>query len=265
MHPTCDIIWLLPNFASFFQRVCNQVPSLPLLCFTNLMPISSALFYTPCTPFHSRISFWHCLTSLLPQQIPPTFPSMDQLRAIFPDLDHATLQATLEAHGNSVERAVDYLLSSRDDPRAVQEAEDEALARRLQAEDLNDSPSNPSFSFPRTFQSRQTNSAYPRDSSSTNPSFSIPSLADVQSAVRPIVNGVMYAGKVAADSVTGLYNEYIGESSTSSRPPTSASRPDESVVIRGEASPPAATRNTARQRRPDAASLARSQGDKKDD
>lgn len=190
---------------------------------------------------------------------------MDQLRSIFPDVDQGTLQATLEAHGNSVERAVDYLLSAhgQDDHRSVQEAQDEALARRLQAEDLA-TPRRTDNPVPGMFEPTRP-SPRAHDNSSTTPSFALPSLEDVQTAVRPIVDGVMYAGKVAADSVSGIYRDLVGNPAAPSRPSMSSSRRDDSVVIRGEGSSPAATRTSARQRRPDANSASRSFGDKKDD
>lgn len=189
---------------------------------------------------------------------------MDQLRSIFPDLDQTTLRATLEAHGNSVERAVDYLLSShaQNDERSIQEAQDEALARRLQAEDLATSRrTDPPF--PGMYDT--TRPPHPRDTSSATPSFALPSLEDVQTAVRPLVNGVMYAGKVAVDSVSGFYHDVVGSSTTPSRPSMPSSRTDDSVVLRGEGSSPAATRGSARQRRPDPTAASRSFGDKKDD
>lgn len=192
---------------------------------------------------------------------------MDQLRSIFPDLDQATLEATLEAHGNSVERAVDYLLSApaREDHRSVQEAQDEALARRLQAEDFASSR-HTEHTLPGMFNPTSRPPSNARDnSSSTTPSFALPSLEDVQTAVRPIVDGVVYAGKVAADSVSGLYRDFVGNSAAPSRSSMASSRMDDSVVIRGEGSSPAATRGTARQRRPDPNAASRSFGDKKDD
>lgn len=187
---------------------------------------------------------------------------MDALRAMFPDLDTATLEATLAAHDGSVERAVDFLLSgsssSPDPARDAQEASDAALARRLQAEEAPMSTFDPSRS------SRDPTAPPP---STSNSGLALPSMADVQSAVRPIVNGVMQAGRVAADSVSNLYNEFVGEqhphsSSASSRP---SARHDDSVVLRGEAGSPATSRTAPRQRRPESTGTARGFGDKKDD
>lgn len=191
---------------------------------------------------------------------------MDQLRAIFPDLDVSTLEATLAAHGGSVERAVDYLLAthSPDPERAAQEEEDAALARRLQAEDAAVARD------PYGGRTGTTQDAHPASLGSHRPpqestSFALPSLADVQSAVQPIVTGVTQAGRMAANSVSGLYRELVGED-VPNRPSTESRDivRDEAVVVRGDGSSPAATRSSTRQRRPES-SIGRSNGDKKDD
>lgn len=167
---------------------------------------------------------------------------MDSLRAMFPDVDTQTLQATLEAHDNSVERTVDYLLSSAattetDQARFLQVEQDAAIARRLQAEqDAVDTPTHA-----------------PNQPPTDNP---LPSMADVQSAFKPIIDGVQYAGRVAAQSAQSLYREITGAGQPSSaRTPFQETR-DESVVLRGEAGSPAAARGTQRQRRPFSASYA---------
>lgn len=200
---------------------------------------------------------------------------MDSLRAMFPDLGAPTLQAALEAHGNSVERTVDYLLSSHTagTERTAQEEGDAALARRLQAEDMAMAREQEAALFaqadaPPMATQRRGNAQ--EGVGNNGAPFSIPSMADVQSAVQPLVNGVAYAGRVAADSVSGLYRELVGDAGPSSRRSNShahgsAMEMDESVVLRGDGSSPAATRNSTRQRRPEASSFARSFGDKKDD
>lgn len=168
---------------------------------------------------------------------------MDTLRAMFPDLDSQTLQATLEAHNNSVERTVDYLLSAANEPttnsdsdhaRRLQEEQDAEMAHRLQAEqDAYDGA-----------EVRQPREPVP------NPGLPIPSMNDVQNAVKPIVDGVQYAGRVAAESVQSLYREFMGEGEPSNRPAYNRRTNDDPVVLRGEAASPSAARATTRQRRP---------------
>lgn len=217
---------------------------------------------------------------------------MDQLRAIFPDLDASTLEATLAAHGGNVERTVNYLLTAqrpggnaRDAARVAQEAADAELARRLQAEDMaaargaynNDSDVGGSGGGGSgRLWGREGNGGRGgggrdpdmRRGSADSSVFGLPSLADMQSAVQPLVSGVAHAGRVAANSVSELYRELVGEddprrhTATTGRPESAR---DESVVLRGEGSSPNATRSTARQRRSDASTIGRSHGDKKDD
>lgn len=193
---------------------------------------------------------------------------MDTLKSMFPDLDVSTLQATLDAHDGSVERSVDYLLSSHspNDQRASQEQRDAELARQLQEEDaaLFDQQQHQEHHQHRQRHAMSNNSN--ANTSGDANSFGLPSLADVQSAVQPLVNGVAYAGRVAANSVSGLYRELVGEdgvgSASSTRPPPAH---DDSVVVRNEGTSPAATRGNTRQRRPDTSAIGRSFGDKKDD
>lgn len=192
---------------------------------------------------------------------------MDSLRAMFPDLDASVLQATLEAHGGSVEQAVNYLLSSHDNTnpdRQAQEEQDAALARQLQAEDT--------AAYDQQHDTRAMYESHHHHAPATGgggggPSsgFQLPSLADVQSAVQPIVNGVAYAGRVAANSVSGLYRDLVGDDAPRRNVHSVHPSEDESVVLRGEGSSPAATRSTARQRRPETSSYGHSYGDKKDD
>lgn len=182
---------------------------------------------------------------------------------MFPDLDPSTLQATLDAHEGSIERTVDYLLSSHAPSNlqlSEQEEQDAALARQLQAEDA--------AHYEQIHQQQFSNTRMPATTSNGGEGFGLPSLADVQSAVQPLVNGVAYAGRVAANSVSGLYRELLGD-----EPDTGVNgnnrrmnvTEDESVVLRGEGSSPAATRSSARQRRPETSAVGRSFGDKKDD
>lgn len=204
---------------------------------------------------------------------------IESLRAMFPDLDASVLQATLDAHDNSLERAVDYLLSSSASPadreRATQEARDEELARRLQAEDAAAHAHAHTHRGTVPPPSRAASTAAPQQAQG----FAVPSLADVQSAVQPLVSGVAYAGRVAADSVSGLYRELVGEGGGAGGAASSErraagggvgydrdARDQEAVVLRGgEGSSPAAARSAARQRRPDASAVGRAPGDKKDD
>lgn len=63
---------------------------------------------------------------------------------------------------------------------------------------------------------------------------------------------MQYAGRVAAEGVSSLYREFVGDGSEN-RPTHSYGREDrrdETVVLRGEASPGAASRPNARMRRP---------------
>ena len=182
---------------------------------------------------------------------------MEALQPMFPNLDPVTLQHALEAHNNSVERTVDYLLSEAQtrspsttsnninrQAQFLQEESDAELARRLQMEQdahdrayySNNNPNQPNTSSP---------------SSSATP-FSLPSLSDVQSAVKPIVDGVQYAGRVAAESVNTLYRDYIAPdahhpSSSSSPNRFQDRRQDDSMVITNDHDPHA--RHTPRHRR----------------
>lgn len=184
---------------------------------------------------------------------PPLFSAlssinMDSLRAMFPDLDTSTLQATLAAHDSSVERTVDYLLASRGGsggtPRSASSADrqrqvdqDAALARRLQAEqDI-------------ALQRGAPVPAPAGGAGSTAP-FNLPSLGDVQNAVKPIVDGVSYAGRVAAESVSSLYREFVGDGQPSTNPyhRVRDERDDDTVVLRGEATSPGGSRSTRMRR-----------------
>ncbi|CAN8064453.1 unnamed protein product [Agarophyton chilense] len=174
---------------------------------------------------------------------------MDSLRAMFPDKDRAALQAALQANNNSVERTVDYLLQGEPsiDPatRRLQEAHDEALARRLQQEE-NSSPAHQDYA-PQNAQSSQT-------------PFALPSIQDVSNAVRPIVDTVTNAGRVAANHVSQLYNDFVASSPQNSPP---YSRPqDESLVLRAPHDTSPAAGHTARRRTPH--SHAASSSSKKD-
>lgn len=185
---------------------------------------------------------------------------MDSLRAMFPDTDPAVLQATLTAHNNSVERTVDYLLTSRHGPptnnpspmstldRQRQEQEDAALARRLQAE--QDIAYSEAAASPGRSQPQQQ-------------SYGLPTLDDVQNAVKPIVDGVQYAGRVAAEGINSLYREYVvgGEQRGGRR--RREERDDDTFVLRGEASSPGSAQST-RMRRGFTGGGASNAGGKKD-
>lgn len=181
---------------------------------------------------------------------------MDTLKSMFPDLDVSTLQATLDAHEGSVERTVDYLLSSHSVPND-QERRDAELALRLQQEEDN------------AANVQHRDQQQPTGGNMTNTesdAFTLPSLAQVQSAVQPLVNSVAYAGRVAATSVSGLYRELVGdENNNNTRPNQHQSSNDHAEVVRNDNSTSSPTRLSARQRRPESSSISRSFGDKKDD
>lgn len=193
---------------------------------------------------------------------------------MFPNLDPVTLQHALEAHNNSIERTVDYLLSEaqttsppastnsmNSQARFLQEESDAELARRLQMEqDAHDRAYYSNNDQPNT-------AAPPPPSSASAAPFSIPSLSDVQTAVKPIVDGVQYAGRVAAESVNTLYREYIAPDthhpSSSSNPNRFQDRrPDDSMVVTNDHDPHA--RHTPRHRRNVATNYGFAPTDKKD-
>lgn len=163
-------------------------------------------------------------------------------------MDATALQATLEAHNNSVERCVDYLLSStspHDQATTFQLQQDEEIARRLQAE-----------------QDAEDNAAMQPPGNATQMP-AIPSMADVQNAVKPIIDGVQYAGRAAAQGVQNLYRDYVA-------PPERAGsayrreepEQDETVILRGEGGGGRA--GGARQRRPLSGGYGGGSSDKKD-
>ncbi|KAI0566982.1 Ubiquitin system component Cue [Gracilaria domingensis] len=194
---------------------------------------------------HARSSF-HADKRLSERFLPFT---MDSLRAMFPDKDRSALQAALQANNNSVERTVDFLLQGEPaiDPttRRLQEAHDEALARRLQEEENS--------------LSGHSNYA-PQDAQPSQAPFALPSMQDVSNAVRPIVDSVTNAGRVAANHVSQLYNDLVS-------PPPQTSRPysrvqDDSLVLRAPHDTSPTARHTARRRAPH--SHAASSSSKKD-
>ncbi|CDF36325.1 unnamed protein product [Chondrus crispus] len=173
---------------------------------------------------------------------------------MFPDADVATLQAALAANDGSVERTVDSLLSTHSSsPRSRQVEQDAALARSLQAEQTL--PSQPAADPPH-HQPRAPDA------------FELPSLADLQNAVKPLVDGVAYAGRVAADGVSALYRDFVAPDvpTASHHSPAhySARRAqDDTVVLRGEATSSPAARSTRLRRASHPASSV-SSADKKD-
>lgn len=210
----------------------------------------------------------HChLPQHFPIPLKPRIPhfsrtptTMESLRAMFPDVDPATLQATLTAHNNSVERTVDYLLSNRHAPpsnnppptstleRQRQEEEDAALARRLQAE--------------QDLAYHEAAAPTARSQSQHHP-FGLPTLGDVQNAVKPIVDGVQYAGRAAVEGINSLYREYVVGGDQRGGGRRREEREDDTVVLRGEASSPGGAQST-RMRRGFSGGGASTVGGKKD-
>lgn len=157
---------------------------------------------------------------------------MESLRPIFPNTDPTTLQQALEAHNNSIERTVDYLLSTP--PTTTSQIQSDAtLAALLQAEETHDQHPRPVVQIPPT------------------PTFQLPSLDDLSNAVRPVLASVTAAGRVAAAGAASLYRDFLGDSGPA-QPAYHIRRPldDEAIVLRGEAtSSPSSGPRSVRARR----------------
>jgi CUE domain len=199
----------------------------------------------------------------------------DALVSMFPGRDRRTLQAALDAHGGSVERAVESLLSAgpgggtmpgagvpsivydsgnpiADRERARQLEQDEIMARAL------------AFEEERAAQESPMGVARGLAGSVANNAPAMPTLDSVGAFVAPVISGLQYAGKVAVDTVSGLYEELVhGSGAGSASEPTSpelaaaarrraAERDaggDGTHVVHGDASSPARAGLQARARR----------------
>lgn len=143
---------------------------------------------------------------------------VDSLTSMFPGRDRSSLQAALDSNGGSVERTVEFLLSGGSDgtidghppivydsgnpiadrERARQLEQDEIMARALAMEEERAANEMSPMAAARGIAGNVADNAP-----------ALPTMDQVSAAMSPVITGIQQAGKVAVDTLSGLYQEFV--------------------------------------------------------